>query len=158
MPAGRGLGWREGGLVRAGRARDDHDRDHRHGVAFWYLPEQAVDGVPWFGIASDEGAIGGIPLDVFGPTLTLSLAVEAPAGGQFSVWGTVDDAEHPPFKFSTATGLTQTTVITASHSHLSWAFTVPGEYLVEARTSGTVVATGAQMTSAPVVYRFVVEP
>jgi surface-anchored protein len=126
------------------------------GEAFWYLPEIAIDGVPWFGIASDPGRLGGIPVGVLDDSLTLSIRVTAPAGATFSAWGTVDDPEAPPFVFSTLTGLDTTTLVTSSHAHLSWGFTDPGEYEIEATVGGAVVATGDPITSAPAIYRFVV--
>jgi surface-anchored protein len=126
------------------------------GQPFWYLPEIAIDGVPWFGIASDPGRLGGVPVGVLGESLTLAIAVAGPPGATFSAWGTVDDPEAPPFAFSTATGLDTATVIASSHAHLSWGFTHPGDYRVEATVAGTVVTTGEAVTSAPAIYRFVV--
>ncbi|MGN6107627.1 MAG: choice-of-anchor M domain-containing protein [Kofleriaceae bacterium] len=126
------------------------------GQSFWYLSELAIDGTPWFGLASDPSAVGGVPGGVFGQTLALSLEVDPPAGAQLSVWSSVSDPEAPPFEISTAIGLSTMDMITGSHAHLNWAFTRPGEYFVRAVVSGTLVA-GGERASPPAVYRFIVE-
>ncbi len=128
------------------------------GEAFWFLSETPIDGTPWFGIASDLSPAGGVPIGVLDDYLTLSLAVTPPADAALSVWGSVSDPEAPPFLFSTAHRLLETQIITGSHGHVSWAFTRPGEYRVEAVIEGTRLDTGASVSSLPVTYRFVVAP
>lgn len=129
------------------------------GAAFWLLPEQPLDGIPWLGVASDESAAGGVPAGTLETTLTVSVEVDPPppAGGAFAAWGAVDDPDHPPFLFSTQTGAAAAGFIASSHAHLSWSFGAPGEYLVRARVAGVVAATGAPVASPPATYRFVVE-
>ncbi len=127
------------------------------GEGFWYLPEQALTGMPWFGIASEVSALGGIPIADFGPTLTITIDVDGPEGGSLSAWGAVqDELTPPPFIFSTTTGLLQAEVITSSHAHYNWGFSKAGEYVVETRIAGTRTSTGQRVTSAPVFYRFIV--
>lgn len=127
------------------------------GTGFWYLPEVAIDGVPWFGVASDPSALGGIEPGTLDDTLAIMISVDGPDGGAFSAWGTVDDPERPPFVLSTATGDLVTEVPTGSHLHLSWAFTRPGEYLIDAAAIGRLPS-GESRTHDPVTFRFVVEP
>jgi surface-anchored protein len=128
------------------------------GEAFWYLPEQPVDGVPWLGIASDPGALGGVPVGALADRLRFAVAVSPPPGGVFSAWSTVDDPEAPPFLFSTRSGQREAQLVTSSHAHLSWAFSRAGEYLVEVVVHGTVVASGQAQSSPPATFRFVVAP
>ena len=126
------------------------------GQPFWYLPELPIEGTPWFGIASDVSPAGGVPVGVFGESLTLTIRVTPPADAAFSAWGSVDDPEAPPFVFSTTAGLDTSELFTSSHRHLSWAFTRPGEYLVEASIAGELADSGERRASAPVTYRFIV--
>lgn len=127
------------------------------GAPFWYLPEVAIEGRPWFGLASDPGALGGVSPDDFEPELSLEMRVEGPSEGQLSAWvaGAVDDVD---FRLSTSADRRTTALITGSHAHLNWGFTRPGEYLVEVTVSGTLRATGARLTSPPRWLRFVVAP
>lgn len=128
------------------------------GQAFWYLSEIPIDGAPWFGLASDDTELGGVPIGVFEDELALSFTVERPAGAQFSIWGTVDDPEAPPFLVATAIDRAALSLITASHVHVSWGFTHAGEYTATAIASGVIAATGETRTSPPALFRFVVEP
>jgi surface-anchored protein len=125
------------------------------GEPFWYLPEVAMEGRPWFGLASEPSALGGVPIARFGPTLTLDVQVRPPPGGHLSMWtsGPVGDAY---FQLSTVTGAARATLITGSHAHVSWGFTAPGEYLVDATVSGTRTDNGQTVTSASRLLRFVV--
>lgn len=125
------------------------------GEPFWYLPEIAVEGRPWFGLASDPGELGGVPVDRFAPELTLSVEVQPPPGAHLSMWvsGPVGDAH---FLLSTVTGQRQTTLITGSHAHVNWGFTEPGTYLVSTTVSGTLTATGQPLTSPTNLLRFIV--
>lgn len=124
------------------------------GEPFWYLPEIAIEGRPWFGVASDPGALGGVPVDQMGPMMSLAIQVDAPPGGALSMWvtGATGGAS---FLLSTASGLSSAEIITASHAHMSWGFTKPGEYLVDATVSG-IRPGGQRVTSAPSTLRFVV--
>lgn len=126
------------------------------GESFWFLPELALTGVPWLGVASDPSPAGGIAVGVLEPFLTLTVNVTAPEGAAFSAWSSVMDPEAPPFVFSTVAQRTEARFITSSHAHLTWAFTHPGTYLIEAVVSGTRLADGARVASPPARYRFIV--
>jgi surface-anchored protein len=123
------------------------------GAPFWYLPEIAALGRPWFGLASDPGDLGGVPVERFGPSLTLAVKVTPPPGAHFSMWvsGPVGNAL---FLLSTVTGGDETTLITGSHAHVNWGFTKPGTYLVETTVSGTLTTTGQTLTSPTNLLRF----
>jgi surface-anchored protein len=125
---------------------------------FWYLPEVAIEGRPWFGLASDQGQLGGVPIDEFTGNLMLTIAVEKPPASEFSMWVSSGTGDLPDFRFSTVTGALTTSLITGSHAHMNWAFTKPGEYLVEVSSAGTLSATGQIVTAAPQLLRFVVHP
>lgn len=127
------------------------------GVPFWYLPEVAIEGRPWFGLASDPSELGGVSPDDFEPELSLEMRVEGPSDGQLSAWvaGAVDDVD---FRLSTSANRRQTMMITGSHAHINWGFTRPGEYIVEVVVSGILRATGAKLSSPPRWLRFVVAP
>lgn len=127
------------------------------GVPFWYLSEVAIEGTPWFGVASDPSPAGGVPIGIFTESLTLKLSVSGPPDSAFSVWSSVSDPEAPPFLFSTSTSRSEAHVFTGSHAHLTWAFTKAGIYLVEATIRGTHADTGETESSAPATYRFIVE-
>ncbi len=125
------------------------------GEPFWYLPEIALEGRPWFGLASDPGELGGVPVERFAPELTLSVEVQPPPGAHLSMWvsGPVGDAQ---FLLSTVTGQRQTVLITGSHAHVNWGFTEPGEYLVSTTVSGTLTGSGQTVTSPTNLLRFIV--
>lgn len=125
------------------------------GTPFWYLPEQAMEGRPWFGLASEPSALGGVPLDRLGPTLSLDVQVRPPLGGNLSMW-TAGGPGEVDFRLSTATGAARTSIITGSHAHVNWGFTAPGEYLVDATVSGTRTDNGQTVTAASRLFRFVV--
>jgi surface-anchored protein len=126
------------------------------GAPFWYLPEVAIEARPWFGLASDPGDLGGVPIDSLEPALSLAVQVEGPPGGELSVWvsGGPDEID---FRLSTFADRATTSLITSSHGHFSWGFSRAGEYLVTVEVSGVRRDTGARVSSPPSVVRFVVE-
>jgi surface-anchored protein len=126
------------------------------GAPFWYLPEVAIEARPWFGLASDPGELGGVPVDALEPTLSLAVQVEGPPGGELSMWvsGGPDEID---FRLSTFASRATTSLITSSHAHFSWGFSLAGEYLVTVQVSGVRRDTGANVSSPPSLVRFVVE-
>lgn len=127
------------------------------GQAFWHLDENPIAGSPWFGLASDDTELGGVPIGVFEDQLALSFTVERPPEAQFSIWGTIEDPDAPPFLVATAIDRSALSLITGSHVHVNWAFSRAGDYVATVIASG-VLATGEARTSPPAIFRFVVEP
>jgi surface-anchored protein len=124
------------------------------GAPFWFLPQVAIAGVPWFGIAPE-----GVSAALFDPdVLTLELReAKAPPGGEFSAWSS-NTFGQPTFAFSTAAAVSASPRIAGSHDHLSWGFTAAGEYELTFVATAHLAATGERLESPPVTFRFLVEP
>lgn len=120
------------------------------GQPFWFLPQVARTGAPWFGIAADSVPA---PAVVRSWQLLLS-ALEAPRGGELSLWVS-DPFGNPSPLLSTVNGLVQTEVRSGSHAHFNWGFTRAGTYqaVFEVRALEDPSATPAQAT-----FRFEVVP
>lgn len=123
------------------------------GEAFWLLPASPRAGMPWLG-ASTEAVPQGQYLD---DQVTLTVEVEAPAGGELAVWmaGTFGD---PSVLWATATQKLAHTFSVGAHVHFNWAFTRPGRYALVLRARGATLGSLAQDVSEPARLRFLVRP
>jgi surface-anchored protein len=122
------------------------------GEAFWYLPEVAIEGRPWFGISTE-----GVPLDQV-PSGELSLAlrvVGAPAGARVSSFDSGEGDGTPRFIYSTVTEQLTSPRIVGSHAHMSWTFSHAGDYWLEFTATATTHS-GVAVRSPVMSYRFIV--
>ena len=120
------------------------------GVPFWFLPQSPLDGVPWFGLATE-----GVPRAfLVGDAVHLvATGTESPQGGQWSAWEN-DSFGRPTFLLSTATGLREFERPVGIHQHLNWSFSAPGEWRVAIEATGQRL-NGEFLRSAPAMLRFV---
>jgi surface-anchored protein len=123
------------------------------GKPVWILPEIQNDELLWPGLAAEEIETGVLAGD------TVTLKVEKVTGpGRVAVF-TEDAVGNPDVLVDSGDGLPDALSLTAgAHRHASWAFQKAGVHLVKVRATARLAATGATVTSAPVVYRFVVQP
>ncbi|GIF17065.1 choice-of-anchor M domain-containing protein [Actinoplanes teichomyceticus] len=123
------------------------------GSAVWILPEIQNPDLLWPGLAAEEVEPGVFTGD------TVTLKVEKVTGsGRVAVF-TEDAVGAPHVLVDSGDARPDAVTLTAgTHQHASWAFQRAGVYLVQARATATLAATGATVTSEPVVYRFVVQP
>ena len=114
----------------------------------WILPQAAQEGLPMFGLATED-----IDPGIFvGETVTLSLRhIKGP--GAFSLWEN-DAFGQQQFIFSTHDGLLSTVLPVGLHAHNNWGFTKPGTYTLIFEVTGTLVAGGS--TSALGIYTFLI--
>lgn len=122
------------------------------GSAFWFIPASPVAGVPWFGLSTEGVPLGSLDEDKIRLTYRL---VESPKGGHLSQYA-VSSFGVPDFSLSTSTGLLTYERKANAHEHLSWSFSMPGEWVLEARARGEL-STGGFIESRPAYFRFVVE-
>ncbi|MGC5311510.1 choice-of-anchor M domain-containing protein [Micromonospora zamorensis] len=118
----------------------------------WVLPQIENTNLIWPGIAAEE-----IEAGVFaGDALTLSVqSVTGP--GQLAIY-TEDAVGQPAILADSGDGLPDAIPVTAGdHTHANWAFDKAGTYCVTVRATGTLAATGQQVTSAPATLRFAVK-
>lgn len=114
----------------------------------WVLPQHEREGLPAFGLSTEEIDLGTLVDDVV--TLELRYS-EGP--GDVSLWA--DDAfGQPSFLLSTHTQELAATLPVGLHAHYNWAFTQPGTYTLVFEVSGDLVAGGNTRTLA--VYTFLV--
>jgi len=114
----------------------------------WVLPQHEKEGLPGFGLATED--IG--PGMIVGDAVTLSLRhVKGP--GDFSLWS--DDAfGQPAFLLSTHDHLLSATLPVGLHAHTNWGFTRPGTYTLVLEVTGNLVAGGSARALA--LYTFLV--
>ncbi|MGQ5265178.1 choice-of-anchor M domain-containing protein [Micromonospora sp. ZYX-F-536] len=118
----------------------------------WVLPQIQNTNLIWPGIATEE-----IEAGIFaGDALTLSVqAVTGP--GQLAIY-TENAVGQPTILADSGDGLPDAITVTAGdHTHANWAFDEAGAYLVTVRATGTLAATGQQVTSDPATLRFTVK-
>ncbi len=126
------------------------------GATLWVLPQSNTPGLPFLGLSAER-----IPAGVFQENklrLTLT-SVNGPAGGHFSLFQ-VDAFGNPILRMNSRDGLDATDGFqfsTGLHDHYNWAFTAAGQYDLTFSVSGTLVAGGIQVTSAPITLRFAAE-
>jgi surface-anchored protein len=128
------------------------------GTSVWILPqteEGHSDHLLFLGLSAEEQEPGLFLND----RITLSLAgVTGP--GQFALYE-VDAFGTPSVFMNSADGITdadRVDLLAGTHRHANWAFTMPGEYEVSFRASGTL-ADGLAFTQSDVVaYNFSVVP
>ncbi|MFG1885818.1 choice-of-anchor M domain-containing protein [Micromonospora sp. NPDC049102] len=118
----------------------------------WVLPQIENTNLIWPGIAAEE-----IEAGVFaGDALTLS-AQSVTGPGQLAIY-TENAVGQPTILADSGDGLPDAiTVAAGDHTHANWAFDKAGTYYVTVRATGTLVATGQQVTSAPATLRFTVK-
>ncbi|WP_433125298.1 choice-of-anchor M domain-containing protein [Micromonospora sp. CA-240977] len=118
----------------------------------WVLPQIQNTDLIWPGVAAEE-----IETGVFaGDALTLSVqSVTGP--GQLAIY-TEDAVGQPTILADSGDGLPDDITVTAGdHTHANWAFDKAGTYCVTVRATGTLAATGQQVTSVPATLRFAVK-
>ena len=122
------------------------------GKPTWILPEIQNEELLWPGIATEEIEAGVFAGD------TVSLAVQKVTGpGRLALF-TEDAVGTPNVLVNSADGLPDTLSLEAgTHRHASWAFSKAGVYLIKVRATGTLTD-GTTVTSAPAVYKVVVQP
>jgi surface-anchored protein len=123
------------------------------GASTWVLPEIQNEELLWPGLATEEIEAGVFQND------TVTLKVEKVTGsGRVAIF-TEDAVGNPNVLVNSGDGLPDAISLTAgTHQHASWAFQKAGVYLIKARATAKLAGTGATVTSAPVVYTFVVQP
>ena len=114
----------------------------------WVLPQHEKEGLPAFGLATEE-----IPAGVFvGDVVTLNLRyLKGP--GDFSLWAN-DAFGRPAFALSTHDQRLSSTLPVALHAHYNWGFTRSGTYTLVFEVAGNLVDGGS--TRAVAVYTFLV--
>jgi len=103
----------------------------------WVLPQHEKEGLPAFGLATED-----IDPGVFlGDTVTLNLRhLKGP--GDFSLWS--DDAfGQPGFLLSTHNRVLSAPLPVGLHSHSNWGFTRPGTYTLVFEVTGDLVSSGS---------------
>ena len=122
------------------------------GKPVWILPEIQDERLLWPGIATEEIEAGVFAGD------TVSLAVQKVIGPGHLALFTEDAVGNPNVLIDSADGLPDALPLQAgSHKHASWAFSKAGVYLIKVRATGTRTD-GTTVTSAPAVYKVVVQP
>jgi surface-anchored protein len=114
----------------------------------WILPQHEKEGLPMFGLATEDIEPGLFVND----TITLTLRrVKGP--GHFSLWS--DDAfGQPAFQLSTHDSLLTASMPVGLHGHENWGFTQPGLYILVIEVSGDLVTGGR--TDALAIYTFLI--
>jgi len=114
----------------------------------WVLPQHEKEGLPAFGLATEEIEPGLFVGDV----VTLNLRyLKGP--GDFSLWAN-DAFGQPRFALSTRDQRLSTTLPVALHAHYNWGFTQPGTYILVFEVVGALV--DGENTSALAIYTFLV--
>ncbi len=109
------------------------------GEVFWYLPQTQTASVPFLGIGAEDAAGGTFDND----QLELRL-LDLSGPGEFSVWQT-DTWGQTNFFISTEingrdnpTANRVTGLLTPSHGHYGWGFSLPGTYQTTFKVYGTI--------------------
>jgi surface-anchored protein len=114
----------------------------------WVLPQHEKEGVPAFGLATEEIEAGVLVGDV----VTLNLRyLKGP--GDFSLWAN-DAFGRPTFALSTHDQRLSSNLPVALHAHYNWGFTQPGTYTLVFEVAASLVDGGS--TSALAIYTFLV--
>ncbi|SCF04707.1 surface-anchored protein [Micromonospora haikouensis] len=122
------------------------------GVAkVWILPEIQNTNLVWPGLAAEEVEAGIFTTDA------LTLDVQSVSGpGQLAIY-TENAVGQPTVLADSGDGLPDAIALTAGdHLHANWAFDRAGTYCITVRATGTLAATGQQVTSEPTTLHFVV--
>lgn len=118
----------------------------------WVLPEIQNTDLVWPGIATEEVEDGIFTADEL--TLTMQ-SVHGP--GELAIY-TENAVGQPNVLMDSGDALPDTMALTAGqHQHANWAFDRAGTYCVTFRATGTLAATGQQVTSEAATLRVVVE-
>ncbi|WBB48538.1 choice-of-anchor M domain-containing protein [Verrucosispora sp. WMMA2044] len=117
----------------------------------WILPEIQNTNLVWPGIAAEEVEPGTFTADA------LALKLQSVSGpGQLAIY-TENAVGQPTILADSGDGLPDTIAVTAGdHTHANWAFDCAGTYRITFRATGTLAATGQQVTSEPATLRVVV--
>ncbi|TDC42993.1 choice-of-anchor M domain-containing protein [Micromonospora sp. KC213] len=117
----------------------------------WILPEIQNTDLIWPGIAAEEIEPGTFTADA------LTLNVQSVSGpGQLAIY-TENAVGQPNILADSGDGLPDTIALTAGdHLHANWAFDRAGIYCITLRATGTLAATGQQVTSEPATLHVVV--
>jgi surface-anchored protein len=122
------------------------------GSPVWILPEIQNESLLWPGLSAEE-IDGGVFRDD-----TVALGVEQVRGAGNVALYTEDAVGAPSVLVDSGDGLPDSLRLTVGgHLHANWAFDRPGGYELQVRATATLAATGATVTSEPVVYRFLVQ-
>jgi len=114
----------------------------------WVLPQHEKEGVPAFGLATEEIEPGVLVGDV----VTLNLRyLKGP--GDFCLWAN-DAFGQPTFALSTHARRLSNSLPVALHAHYNWGFTQPGTYTLVFEVAAGLVDGGS--TSALAIYTFLV--
>lgn len=114
----------------------------------WVLPQHEREGLPAFGVSTEEIDVGMLVDDV----VTLELRYSQ-GPGDVSLWA--DDAfGQPSFLLSTHAQKLGGTLPAGLHAHYNWGFTKPGTYTLVFEASGDLVDGGYTRTLA--IYTFLV--
>ena len=123
------------------------------GKPVWILPEIQNEELLWPGLSAEEIETGVLADD------SVTLKVEKVTGaGRVAVF-TEDAVGNPDVLVDSGDGLPDALRLTAgTHQHASWAFQRAGVYLIKVRATARLAGSGSPVASAPVVYKFVVQP
>ncbi|GIE82011.1 hypothetical protein Aph02nite_79610 [Actinoplanes philippinensis] len=123
------------------------------GKPVWVLPEIQNEDLLWPGIATEEIENGVFAAD------SVTLKFEKVTGaGRVAIF-TENAVGAPNVLVNSGDGLPDALPLaTGTHQHASWAFQKAGVHLIKVSATAELAATGQSVTSAPVVYKFVVQP
>jgi surface-anchored protein len=124
------------------------------GSTVYILPQDETEGLLFIGIAGDEIEAGLLT----GESVRLEL-VSATGPGDFALYA-VDTFSKPTVFMNTRDGISAADVFpvaVGSHAHVNWAFSQAGEYRVQFRAAGTLVAGNRNVLSEPVTLAFRIE-
>jgi surface-anchored protein len=102
----------------------------------WVLPQHEKEGLPAFGLSTDE-----LPTGVFVDNLVTLHLRHVKGPGDFSLW-VADAFGRPGFLLSTHDRILSTPLPVGLHSHNNWGFTQPGTYSLVLEVTGDLLAGG----------------
>ena len=123
------------------------------GADTYVLSQEEREGVLFLGIAADEIQAGVLANETLKAQL---ISVQGP--GNFALYS-IDTFGTPTPFINSADGVASNdalNVAVGSHSHLNWAFSKPGEYRLDFKTSGTLKSNNSLVTSDVIMLRFLV--
>ncbi len=129
----------------AARSLVPGNEDGAPASTFWILPQEERDGIPYIGLASDE-----IPQGVFENNRIDLVIHEVEAPGDVVLYQ-VDAFGQSEVFIDTRDGINamedRITLEAGDHTHLNWAFTEPGVYIVTVYAAGSLADDGTPAAS-----------
>jgi surface-anchored protein len=102
------------------------------GDPFWLIPQTPREGMPWFGISTEN-----VPQALFtGDEIEFVVTeIETPDGGNLSAWSSGTFGAPSPI-FATTVGKLAHSFGAGAHVHFNWGFTVAGRYALRLEVAG----------------------